>query len=183
MVRVLLAINWDGVWQPPITVQQWTTATAEAGVCLTMRGATWVRTYLAEDGHRSMCEFEAPHAEAVREACRTAGVPFDAIWRVDISPDFDPDGIAAIAHPIVMEIRVNEDAAPDWDTRKATLRDRLQALGITPVRELSAPDGSRSLWLFSASHPDAVQQVQQAVGTDGKAVWRSQLLQPSPPAS
>jgi hypothetical protein len=26
------------------------------------------------------CEFEAPDAEAVREALRSAGIPFDRVW-------------------------------------------------------------------------------------------------------
>lgn len=162
MVRVLLAINWDGVWQPPITVQQWMKANAEAGGCLNMRGATWVRTYLADDGHRSVCEFDAPHAEAVREACRTSGVAFDAVWRVEISPDFDGDAIAAIAHPLVAE--VNTGAADNWEAYKATMRERLQAQGITQVRSLIAPDGSREVWLFDAKHDDAVQQLQKELG-------------------
>ena len=176
MVRVLLAINWQGVWQPPITVRQWTAANAEAGVCLNMRGATWVRTYLAEDGHRSVCEFEAPHAEAVREACRTSEVPFDAIWRVEISPDFDGDAIAAIANPVVAE--VNAGAVNNWESYKATLREQLQAQGITQVRSLLAPDGKREMWLFDAKDDNAVQQLQQELGAGVQGVWRSQLLQP-----
>lgn len=176
MVHVLLAINWQGVWQPPITVQQWQSANADVGVCLNMRGASWVRTYLADDGHRSVCEFEAPHAEAVREACRTAGVPFDAIWRADISPDFDGDAIAAIANPIVVE--VNAGAAEDWDACKARMREQLHAQGITQVRSLLAPDGSREMWLFDAKNDGAVQQLQQELGAGVKGVWRSQLLQP-----
>ncbi len=48
--------------------------------CLALRGARWMRSYITTDGRRAICEFEAPDAESVREAFRTAGQPFDRAW-------------------------------------------------------------------------------------------------------
>ena len=48
--------------------------------CLELRGARWMRSYIAVDGRRAVCEFEAPDAESVREAFRMAGQPFDRAW-------------------------------------------------------------------------------------------------------
>ncbi len=48
--------------------------------CLELRGARWMRSYLTPDGRRAICEFEAPDAESVREAFRSAGQPFDRAW-------------------------------------------------------------------------------------------------------
>lgn len=48
--------------------------------CLELRGARWMRSYLTQDGRRAICEFEAPDAESVREAFRTAGQAFDRAW-------------------------------------------------------------------------------------------------------
>ncbi|HSD20500.1 MAG TPA: DUF4242 domain-containing protein [Anaeromyxobacter sp.] len=48
--------------------------------CLTLRNARWMRSYYTADGRRSICQFEAPDAETVREAFRAAGHPFDRAW-------------------------------------------------------------------------------------------------------
>ncbi|HYD42584.1 MAG TPA: DUF4242 domain-containing protein [Anaeromyxobacter sp.] len=48
--------------------------------CLELRGARWMRSYVSADGRRALCEFEAPDAESVREAFRSAGQPFDRAW-------------------------------------------------------------------------------------------------------
>ena len=48
--------------------------------CLALRNARWMRSYHTADGQRSICQFEAPDAETVREAFRAAGHPFDRAW-------------------------------------------------------------------------------------------------------
>jgi hypothetical protein len=48
--------------------------------CLALRNARWMRSYHIADGRRSICQFEAPDAETVREAFRAAGHPFDRAW-------------------------------------------------------------------------------------------------------
>jgi hypothetical protein len=48
--------------------------------CLALRNARWVRSYYTADGRRSICQFEAPDAETVREVFRAAGHPFERAW-------------------------------------------------------------------------------------------------------
>jgi len=48
--------------------------------CLELRGARWMRSYLTQEGRKAICEFEAPDAESVREAFRSAGQPYDRAW-------------------------------------------------------------------------------------------------------
>jgi hypothetical protein len=48
--------------------------------CLALRNARWVRSFVTVDGRRSICQFEAPDAETVREAFRAAGHPFERAW-------------------------------------------------------------------------------------------------------
>jgi hypothetical protein len=48
--------------------------------CLALRNARWVRSFVTVDGRRSICQFEAPDAESVREAFRSAGHPFERAW-------------------------------------------------------------------------------------------------------
>jgi hypothetical protein len=48
--------------------------------CLAARDARWVQTYLSVDRRRIVCEFEAPDADALREALRSADVRFERAW-------------------------------------------------------------------------------------------------------
>jgi len=48
--------------------------------CLDIRDGTWARSYVSIDRRRMFCEFEAPDAEAVIDALRTSGIPFDRVW-------------------------------------------------------------------------------------------------------
>jgi hypothetical protein len=61
--------------------------------CLELRDGTWARSYVSSDRRRMVCEFEAPDAEAVRGALRSAGIPFDRVWTAQMFdagdyPDF-----------------------------------------------------------------------------------------------
>jgi hypothetical protein len=62
--------------------------------CLDMRGATWARSYLSNDRRRMFCEFEAPDAESVRDALRSAGIPFDRVWSAQVFDASDHPDIA-----------------------------------------------------------------------------------------
>ncbi len=43
----------------------------------------WLYTFLSLDKKRTYCLYEAPDAEAVREAARRANVPADSVMQVD----------------------------------------------------------------------------------------------------
>lgn len=52
--------------------------------CLEVHGVRWIRSYFSADRRRMICEYEAPDAEAVRLANRSAGVTFDRVWNADL---------------------------------------------------------------------------------------------------
>jgi hypothetical protein len=52
--------------------------------CLELRQGAWARSYIAADRRRMICEFEAPDAESVREALRSAGQTFDHVWSAEV---------------------------------------------------------------------------------------------------
>ena len=55
-------------------------AAADASWCLRTWGARLERSYLSPDGHRCLCVFTAPDAEAVRQAQKMSELPFEAVW-------------------------------------------------------------------------------------------------------
>ena len=54
--------------------------------CLQDHRVHWLRSYLSNDRRRMICTFEAPDAEAVRLAYRTAGYPFERVWQAMVLP-------------------------------------------------------------------------------------------------
>ena len=46
-------------------------------------GVKWIVSFLSADKKKTYCLYEAPSAEAIREAARRAGVPADVITIVD----------------------------------------------------------------------------------------------------
>jgi len=45
-------------------------------------GVNWLYSFLSADKKKTFCLYEAPSAEAVREAARRAGIPADVIVEV-----------------------------------------------------------------------------------------------------
>lgn len=52
--------------------------------CLELRNGLWRRSSLSVDRMRMTCEFEAPDADSVREAFRTAGMPYERAWTATV---------------------------------------------------------------------------------------------------
>ena len=80
MARVLV----EQVFTEPLTDERYMASAKRLDPCLEVRNGAWRRSALAGDRMRMICEFEAPDAESVREACRTAGIPTERIWAADV---------------------------------------------------------------------------------------------------
>ena len=76
MARIILEQSFD----PPLSAEDEAAFAKRLDHCLEIRNGAWRRTSMSADRRRSICEFEAPDAESVREALRTAKVPFDRVW-------------------------------------------------------------------------------------------------------
>jgi hypothetical protein len=57
-------------------------------------GVHWVNSFLSGDKRKTYCLYEAPSADAIREAARRASIPADAIVAVD---DIRPEAITSAA--------------------------------------------------------------------------------------
>jgi hypothetical protein len=68
----------------PVKVEEFTAAGKVLMPCLEARDVKWISSHLASDGMHSICVYEALDAEAVREANRTAGVPFERVWQAEL---------------------------------------------------------------------------------------------------
>jgi hypothetical protein len=61
-------------------VERFNAAQQRNAPCLTLHGVRHVVSYVAPDGQKMICVFEAPDAEAVRRTARQLGYVYDRVW-------------------------------------------------------------------------------------------------------
>ncbi len=94
MARVMVEYSYT----EPFTDERYSESAKELDPCLEVRGGAWRRSSLSKDRLRMVCEFEAPDAEAVREALRAAKHSFERVWTADVYAAEDyPDAAARLA--------------------------------------------------------------------------------------
>lgn len=71
-------------FSPPISAADFAAGGQALAPCLEVREAKWLTSNFAADGSRSVCLFEARDAESIREANRSAGLPFERIWEANV---------------------------------------------------------------------------------------------------
>ena len=69
----------------PRAVSEFTQRERCNAACFELHRVRPVRRYFSKDRTRLICIYEAPDAEAVRQANRTAGLPFDCVWTAEES--------------------------------------------------------------------------------------------------
>lgn len=67
-------------FDPAIDLSQGSPVADKVSPCLPVYDVTWLSSYIASDGTRCVCVYEAESAEAVRRVYRTAGVDFETVW-------------------------------------------------------------------------------------------------------
>lgn len=179
MVRVIVERSFNTPLPMPMTYEAWEEMHQEVDSCLHLRGVTWIRSLISQDGHRCICDFEAPYADAVREACRESGIAFERVWRAEIWSGRDADAAFLCQSPISAEVTYAPPMTQErWDVQSQLAKSCFIEHGIQPLVTLMAPDGRQSVCLFDASSLDVVRSAYRKLGISFKQVWRSQLIAP-----
>jgi hypothetical protein len=74
----------EQVFTEPFTDERYAEFAKKVDPCLEVRNGMWRRSSLSLDRMRMTCEFEAPDAESVREALRSANIPFERVWTANV---------------------------------------------------------------------------------------------------
>jgi hypothetical protein len=80
MARVMV----EHVFTEPFTDDRYKASAEKLDPCLEVRNGAWRRSSLSKDKLRMICEFEAPDAESVRQALRSAGLSYEKVWTADV---------------------------------------------------------------------------------------------------
>ena len=68
----------------PVTEEAVGAMMARQGPCFSIYNVKWIRSNLATDRKRSVCEYDAADAESVRSVQRASDSPFDRVWTADV---------------------------------------------------------------------------------------------------
>lgn len=71
---------FEGTCPDGFTWEKWDEANSHVLPCYAEEGVEWVRSYVALDRTRVVCEINAPDAEVIRNAHRRFNIPFDRVW-------------------------------------------------------------------------------------------------------
>ena len=80
MARIIV----EYLFETPVTDEQLAASAKRFDPCLEVRNGAWRRSSVSRDRLRMVCEFEAPDADSVREALRSSGTAFAAVWTADV---------------------------------------------------------------------------------------------------
>lgn len=80
MARILVEMNWP----EPLDDGQLSDERSALMRCIGERGGNWLHTYVNPERTRTICLFEAPDAQSMREAYRHAGVQGAQVWAADL---------------------------------------------------------------------------------------------------
>src|SRR5580658_276127 len=80
MARIVV----EQAFEPPMSEESYAEFSKRLDPCLEPRSAVWRRSYVSSDRRRMTCEFEAPDADAVRAAMRSAGLDFERAWTAEV---------------------------------------------------------------------------------------------------
>jgi len=70
----------EHTFEPPLTDEEFNKMSTRLQPCLQQHQIKLMRTYVSADRSRGLCVFDAPDAETVRIAHRTANVEFNRVW-------------------------------------------------------------------------------------------------------
>jgi hypothetical protein len=161
----------ERVFDDPMTPDRLHALAGEDTWCLEQNRVKPVRTYLSGDGHKMVCLFEAPDAEAVRRVNQQAQVPAVRVWTASIhGPAADAwDGTSPLvlversfAEPVRFEELVTREEGGAWC---------LEANRVRPLRSYVSSNRQRMICLYAAPDAESVRRAQKQIGMPVDEVW------------
>lgn len=163
----------------PTGVEYLDQATVALDWCRSLYGVSPRLHFLAEDGLRFACHFDAPDAEAVRSVLRAGGRSEpEALWPCTIHPGPDDDGAmdplagGSTDTLVVVERAFEHPARPD-ELHPDAAADRQ---GVRFVRSYLSGNRLRAICVYAASDLEAVRAVHHAAGLEFERIWSARAV-------
>lgn len=159
---------------PPITPAD-VVLTEDAGGCFDLHRVTWKQSFLAADGGRMLCWYEAPDAESARIALRKLEADLQGVWSGTVIGDGNGASRPLSDANILAELRLPDSGAQSLDAVAAALRQEDAAL----VRGFVSKRDPRAVCVVHAKDARAVYAALARTDVVADAVWSCTPITPA----
>ncbi len=163
--------------ETPMTYDRWEQMHHTLDACLEARDVHWLFSLISTQGDRSVCLFQVPYTDTVREACRESRMSFQCVWQADLWTEQNLNTFAQGSSLIVVDSAFDPPITKKfYESNKQHAKGCLQELNIQPILSAVTLDGTRSICMFAATSAEDVRSLYRKVRMPFKAVWKATLL-------
>lgn len=161
-------------YETPVSKEDLMAMAKEGGGCFALYNISWKTSFLADNGKRLSCHFQAADAETVRTALRQLGVETKAVWSGtvhDLGIDKPPNVLVerSFDEAVSLEsIQAMEDAFAYC----------LDVHQVTFIKTLFSRDKKRMLCLYHAPDAESVREAQRKASMPVERIWACQVIDP-----
>jgi hypothetical protein len=163
----------------PMTYDRWMQINHSLDSCLEERGVGWVCSLVSVAGDRSLCLFEVPYTETVREACRTAQMPFRQVWPAQVWTDHAPRKFSQGQALVVAEVGCDPPITAEiYAASKRQAKGCFEELSIQHAWSMATLDGTHCACVFRAATAEDVRSLYRKTRSPFQQVWKASLIRP-----
>ena len=168
----------ERVFDVPMTAQRYLEIGRAGASCFDLYRVTYKGSYLAKDGLRAICVFNAPDAEALRNVARDLAMPARAVWsgtyhHPPATADMAPDGRQTV---VVERCFPEPETLDNLQSREDARAWCLDAYGVTFLKTYFSLDRRRMVCVYAAPDAEAVRRVQDTTGLPYDRAWAADVL-------
>ncbi|TDG15392.1 DUF4242 domain-containing protein [Seongchinamella unica] len=135
--------------------------------CLDLYRAQWQESFLAEQGNRLVCRFQAPDTESLRQLSRDDGARQKSVWAATVHEA----GVDELARVIVERSFDEPVAIEDLQAREDAAAGCLQLHRVRFIRSLFSRDRQSMVCLYAAPDAESVRLAQQQAKMPFQSIW------------
>lgn len=164
----------------PITYDVWMHSTQRLDHCIESRQIQWLYSLVSVQGDRSVCVYQVPYVDAVREAYREAGMPFQRVWQAELWLNQDPSNFPQGCSLIIANVNYDPPMTKAiYEFSKQQAEGCFQELDVHHLFSAVSPDGTHSICVFSATSAEHVRSLYRKIGQPFQQVWKATLIRPT----
>ena len=162
-------------FDPALSMDDFIQMAKEGFPCMQIYRVKWQESFLAPDGTRLYCHFNAPDAEAVRSVLRTSNAPYRDIWNSEIQDTGEDDSAINVMVERNFPEAVNFEDIAAIEEKGAWCLD---THNVKFIRSFFSNDHKRMLCLYRAPDAESVKQSQIKAEMPFDDVWACKRLTP-----
>ncbi|MFV8816430.1 DUF4242 domain-containing protein [Haliea sp. E17] len=164
----------ERVFDPPLDKAAFVAMGETAMGCLDLYRASWFESFLAVDGSRLLCRFQAPDAEAIRLVTRGDSPREKHVW----SGSVHGPNLASLANVVVERSFAAPASMDELQAREEAAAWCLEEYRVTFLRSFFSTDFRRMLCVYQAPDAESVRRTQEQAEMPFERVWACRNFTP-----